>query len=83
MFITKKQYDKLIKLIDDQDKELKRATGLLHAAIDIINRQDQTITQLQARCYDIEFPDAYETKLKDQLSSFYGKLKSREGGFNS
>ena len=82
MFISKKQYDKLMALIDDQDKQLKRATGLLHAAIDIINRQDRAMKQMSVATKAIEFPDAYETKVKDQLNSFYGKF-FKEGGFNS
>lgn len=73
MFITKKQYDKLMNLIEDQDKQLKRATGLLAASFDIIRRQQKTIDQMAASS-DIDFPDSYDHKVRDFL---------KEGGFNS
>lgn len=73
MFITKKQYDKLMNLIEDQEKQLKRSTGLLAISFDIIKRQQATINQLRSSS-DIDFPDSYEHKLRDIL---------KEGGFNS
>lgn len=57
MFITKKKYDKLMNLIEDQDKQMKRSTGLLAISFDIIKRQQATINQLRSSS-DIDFPDS-------------------------
>ena len=73
MLISKKHYDDMMKLIEDQDKQLKRATGLLAASFDIIRRQQKTIDQMAASS-DIDFPDSYDHKVLDIL---------KEGGFNS
>lgn len=69
MFISKNDFDLMVKTIDDQNKALKKAVGLLEDAIHLHHGMQKQIdilvkenVKLRTMCSDIDFPNSEERR---------------------